>query len=224
MRKLAVLLALWLLFDVGGSCVQKKYVALTFDDGPSGKYTAALLDILSEKKVPATFFLCGYRVEQYPALTARIAQEGHEIGLHGFAHAYFSELSDASLQEELSRECCLIGETAGFPPKLVRPPGGILPALPLHPPLTDYSVILWSVDSRDWASNDSAAIVRRVVNAVSPGDIILMHDASSSSVNATAQIIDSLQQQGFTFITVSSLAAAYGVSLDAGCIYHKFGS
>ena len=64
----------------------EKLVALTFDDGPSGKFTRNLLDGLKERDVKATFLLCGYRMEQYPELTARIFNEGHEIGLHGYSH------------------------------------------------------------------------------------------------------------------------------------------
>ena len=63
-----------------------KYVALTFDDGPSGRYTRRLLDGLEERNVKATFLLCGYRIEQYPEETTRILREGHEVGCHGFTH------------------------------------------------------------------------------------------------------------------------------------------
>lgn len=224
MRKLAVLLVLFALLDVGGPRAQKKYVALTFDDGPTGRYTARLLDILSEKKVKATFFLCGYRVEQYPALTARIAQEGHEIGLHGFAHENFSQLSDDALNEELMQECLEIGEVSGFAPKLVRPPCGKLPCVENNSAFSEYAVILWSVDPLDWATDNSGQIVRRVTAAVRPGDIILMHDASDSSVDAAEELIDRLLQEGYTFLTVSALAAEYGTPLDAGCVYRRFGA
>lgn len=221
MRKLAVILAVLLLLDVGGAAPQKKYVALTFDDGPTGKYTERLLDILAAENVPATFFLCGYRVGQYPALTARLAREGHELGLHGLAHSYFSELTQSALSEELTKESFLIAEAAGVAPKLVRPPGGKLPQD--IAPLKDLSVILWSVDPLDWATDDEALIVRRILKAVRPGDIILMHDASDSSVNAAAEIIRQLKAQGYTFVTVSNLAAACGAVLEPGAVYHRFG-
>ena len=70
-----------------------KYVALTFDDGPSGRFTRALLDGLAERNVKATFFLCGYRIRQYPELAQRIAEEGHEIGCHGFSHDSMAAMS-----------------------------------------------------------------------------------------------------------------------------------
>lgn len=224
MRKLAVIMALWILLDVGGSATQKKYAALTFDDGPTGRYTARLLDILSEKDVPATFFLCGYRIEQYPELTARIAREGHEIGVHGFSHRCFSELDEQTLADELTRESLLIGDIAGYAPALVRPPCGALPEENHRSPLSDYAVILWSVDPKDWATDDRVQIVHRVVTGVRSGDIILMHDASDSSVDAAAEIIDRLKAEGYTFVTVSSLASIFGRETTGGCIYRRFGA
>lgn len=222
MRKLAAVLALLILLDVGTAVPQKKYVALTFDDGPTGKYTERLLDILAQQEVPATFFLCGYRVEQYPELTARLGREGHEIGLHGHQHAYFSELPEAALQEELAKESCLIAEATGIAPKLVRPPGGKLPQT--EAALKDYSVILWSVDPLDWATDNADLIARRILKTVRPGDVILMHDASTSSVDAAAEIIRQLKKEGYTFVTVSALAAACGTPLEPGRIYHRFGT
>ena len=99
-----------------------KYVALTFDDGPSGHYTAQLLDGLYERGVHATFLLCGYRVEQFPKLTQRIFDEGHEIGYHGFSHKDLCRLSRRDMVEELEKTRALL--PAGCNPRFLRPPGG----------------------------------------------------------------------------------------------------
>ena len=80
----------------------ERYLALTFDDGPSGRFTARLLDGLAERGVKATFFLCGYRIDQYPELTARIAAEGHEIGTHGNRHEFFTQLSAEEVCADLA--------------------------------------------------------------------------------------------------------------------------
>lgn len=221
MRKLFMLLALCMLFDVGSAAPQKKAVALTFDDGPTGKYTARLLDILEEKDVRATFFLCSYRIEQYPELVSRIARQGQEIGLHGNNHEYFSALPAQTLQSDLTQESLRIAEIAGTVSRLVRPPGGLLPEN--REALKDYAVILWSVDPEDWATDDRDLIVRRVMQNVKSGDIILMHDASTSSVEAAAELIDRLRAEGYTFLTVSELAAASGTVPECGEIYHRFG-
>lgn len=221
MRKFLVMLAFFTLLDVGGAVPQKKYVALTFDDGPTGKYTARLLDILEEKDVRATFFLCSYRIAQYPELVSRMAQQGNEIGLHGNNHEYFSDLPTQTLQSDLAQESLRIAEIAGTVSRLVRPPGGLLPEN--REALKDYAVILWSVDPKDWATDDRDLIVQRVIQNVTPGDIILMHDASTSSVEAAAELIDRLRAEGYTFLTVSELAAANGTALQSGEVYHSFG-
>ena len=80
---------------------QERYVALTFDDGPSGRYTRELLDGLAERQVSATFLLCGYRMREYPALTRRIFEEGHEIGLHGFSHDNMAKMTQKQVEKEI---------------------------------------------------------------------------------------------------------------------------
>ena len=74
-----------------------KYVALTFDDGPSGRYTRMLLDGLYDRGVKASFLLCGYRVQQYPELTQRMFDEGHEIGFHGYTHKNMKDMSSRDI-------------------------------------------------------------------------------------------------------------------------------
>ena len=101
-RMLCVLALLSLcLLPVGAEEGETKYIALTFDDGPSGRFTTALLDGLAEREVHATFFLCGYRVEQFPTLTARISAEGHEIGSHSDRHQFMNEQSAAGVCADL---------------------------------------------------------------------------------------------------------------------------
>ena len=92
MRRIcAFLCCLWLLAMPVSA--EGKYVALTFDDGPSGRYTDRLLDGLKERGAKATFLLCGYRMRDYPDLTQRIFDEGHEIGYHGFSHKNMKQMS-----------------------------------------------------------------------------------------------------------------------------------
>ena len=182
-----------------------------------------VLDILEEKGVCATFFLCGYRVEQYPELTERIAADGHEIGLHGCSHHYFTQMSQEELNRELTCECYEIAEISGQAPALLRPPGGLTAKeLPEDSLCRQFPIILWSVDPLDWATHDSATVVRRVTKNVRAGDIILMHDSSDSSAEAAGQIIDALQKRGFTFLTVSQLAQQYGATLEGGRSYSRF--
>ncbi|MDD7772063.1 MAG: polysaccharide deacetylase family protein [Firmicutes bacterium] len=223
MKKLLISLGLCLCLALPCAAADGGCIALTFDDGPTGKYTKKMLDILEEKGVCATFFLCGYRVEQYPELTERIAADGHEIGLHGCSHHYFTQMCEEELNRELTCECYEIAEISGQAPALLRPPGGLTAKeLPEDSLCRQFPIILWSVDPLDWATHDSAAVVRRVTKNVRAGDIILMHDSSDSSAEAAGQIIDALQKRGFTFLTVSQLAQQYGATLEGGRSYSRF--
>ena len=221
-----VLLVLGLLPFVGLGSVKAeegKYVAITFDDGPSGHYTAELLEGLEKRGIKATFFLCGYRVDQFPDLTRRIAEAGHEIGTHSDAHKFFSEMSPKELCKDLTASVEKLREATGQEPTLLRPPGGIYDRKILkQTTCADLPVILWSVDPDDWCCSSSSTIVKRVLNKVEDGDIILLHDMSDSSVTAALEIVDRLQEQGYTFLTVSELARQKGTTLEGGKVYYSF--
>lgn len=219
---LCILLCGALLLPTSASSAPK-YIALSFDDGPSGHYTADLLDGLAERGVHASFFLCGYRVEQFPTLTKRIAAEGHEIGTHGYAHAFFTTLSPEGVCTDLANSVAVIEEASGVRPTLLRPPGGLYDKKVLQQTdCADMPIILWSIDPDDWCCSYSDKITERVVTQAKCGDIILLHDMSDSSVNAAFKIIDRLQAQGFSFVTVSELAELSGTSLEGNQAYHQF--
>lgn len=199
----------------------EKLIALTFDDGPSGKYTRNLLDGLYERDVKATFLLCGYRMEQYPELTDRIHREGHEIGLHGYSHKSMKNMCSTDVMREIERAMSLVPEDCEI--SFLRSPGGACgPCVYAAAASFGLSVLSWSVDPRDWATHDAAAIEREVVDHVRDGDVILLHDMSDSSVEAALVIVDELQEQGFRFVTVSELAEARDVAIIAGKEYAKF--
>ena len=102
-RILAALVCLSiLLFPLPAKAEEVKYVALTFDDGPSGRFTQALLDGLEERGVKATFLLCGYRLKIYPKLAQRIFDAGHEIGLHGYTHDDMGKMTPIQIQKEIT--------------------------------------------------------------------------------------------------------------------------
>lgn len=222
MRKLCLLLCLLLVLPLGASAhEQPKYIALTFDDGPSGLHTRALLAGLAVRQAKATFFLCGYRAEQYPELTEQIWQEGHEIGIHGYSHKNMAPMSRRDIAAEISDTKALL--PGKCPVRLLRPPGGCCSdAVDQVAGAMGLAVIGWSVDPRDWATQDTAAVGRSVLDRVQDGDIILMHDTSASSVSAALNIVDILSRRGFTFVTVSELARLREVRLIPGGNYRKF--
>ena len=220
-RILAVVFACTFLALPARAAYDSKYVALTFDDGPSGKYTRALLDGLYDRGVHATFLLCGYRMADYPEITQRIFEEGHEIGLHGYSHKKMVQMSRRAIAQELMDCQPLLPE--GCQPVLFRPPGGQCSDSVLQvAQARNLAVLSWSVDPQDWATDSVAAIEKAVLQNVRDGDIVLLHDMSHSSVQAALDIVDVLLKENYEFVTVSQLARIRGQKLHGGQVYTCF--
>lgn len=223
MRKLICMCVILLLLLPARASDAPKYIALTFDDGPSGHFTTNLLEGLAQREVHATFFLCGYRVEQFPDLTAQIAAQGHEIGIHGDKHTLFSQMTAGEVCADLAQCMQKIENACGQRPTLLRPPGGLYDTQVLKQTCcNDLPIILWSVDVQDWNRSNSYNIAKDVAAKAKNGDIILMHDIKDSSVNAALRIIDMLQERGFEFVTVSELAYLSCTSMKGSTVYHQF--
>ena len=222
MRRIVCLfLCLSLLIFPSARAEDAKYVALTFDDGPSGRFTRRLLAGLEERQVQATFLLCGYRLEIYPELAKQIFEAGHEIGLHGYSHKDMAKLSRKELLREIRDTRALLPD--GCDATFLRPPGGSgTKLLEQVAAQEDLALLLWSVDPRDWAVHDASAVEAAVISQVQDGDVILLHDLSDSSVDAALSIIDRLHREGFRFVTVSQLAALRGIKMESGEIYTNF--
>lgn len=221
-RILCVLLCMVLMILPVSGEEETKYVALTFDDGPSGRFTRRLLEGLEQREVKATFFLCGYRLADYKSLAKRIYEQGHEIGLHGYSHDNLGKMTAAQIRKELKNTAALLPD--GCEATLLRPPGGASgQALGQVCREMDLAIINWSVDPRDWANHDAAVVEAAVIGQVQNGDIILLHDMCDCSVDAAFGIIDKLSAEGFQFVTVSELARIHGQSIESGKIYTRFG-
>lgn len=220
-RFAALILCLCLLSVPVRAAEGEKLVALTFDDGPSGRFTRRLLEGLAARNAKATFLLCGYRMAQYPELTERIFAEGHEIGLHGYSHDPMQSMGPGEITQEIERTMALVPK--GCKIAFLRSPGGFCgDCVKTAAAEKGLSVLSWSVDPKDWATKDAGAIERAVVRSVRDGDVILLHDMSDSSVDAALGIIDRLQAQGFRFVTVSELASARNIALLPGKTYTRF--
>ena len=201
----------------------EKYIALTFDDGPSGDLTMELLDGLAERQVKATFFVCGYRTAEFPDCLQRMANEGHEIGMHSCCHDYMQKMTKQEVLEDLTDCAQAVTECCGTAPTIFRPPGGLY-SQDLLDAAKDFgtAVILWSVDPRDWEQGSGKNVYHTVVEDAFPGAIILMHELSENSVDCALRAIDTLMAQGYCFCTVSELAEAYEQELVPGDIYKAF--
>jgi len=183
----------------------KKYVALTFDDGPHPEYTGEILKILSEKNAPATFFIVGNRAELHPTLLRRIKQANCEIGNHTYDHVDLSKICSGEFLNQMEKCNRAIYNATGEYPKIYRPPFGRISKLNEQSLSDKMSKILWTVDSSDWTERNKDKIVEKVVGSVKHKSIILMHDFYSQSVEALPEIIDALRERGYEFVTVSKL-------------------
>ena len=224
MRRIwSILLMLALLAAPVRAAENEKWVALTFDDGPSGALTERLLDGLAARDVKATFFVCGYRVAEYPEALRRIAAEGHEIGLHSEKHDYMQKMGYEAVLDDLSRCRAEVAECCGAQARLFRPPGGLYSEVLLRASADlGLSVVLWSVDPEDWDVKKAATVLPTIRKEVFPGSVILMHDLHESSVDAALTAVDELSAQGYRFCTVSELAEKTGTVLLPGVLYTAF--
>lgn len=223
MKRLCLGIVCAVLLTCGVHAAPAGYVALTFDDGPSGGNTQKLLHMLDERDVRATFFLCGYRIDAFPDLPGQLSGAGHALGVHGYSHTCFDALTPEALADELEATKSRIESLTGQTPTLLRPPCGAWDETVRDKSLSaGLSVILWSVDPEDWRCRDSREIARRVCADAANGSVILMHDLYPSSVEAAAQIIDTLHSRGYEFVTVPELAELAGCELKPGDVFSQF--
>ncbi|MBC7644809.1 MAG: polysaccharide deacetylase family protein, partial [Thermoleophilia bacterium] len=192
----------------------KKLIALTFDDGPNGAHTDAILSVLAKHKVHATFFVLGQNSARDGARLRKEAAAGHAIGNHGWDHAQLTNLSSSQVRSQLSRTSDKIEQITGKRPDTFRAPYGArnssVDAVARSLGLRD---ILWDVDTVDWRRPGSAAITNEAVSSARTGSIILMHDGGGDR-SQTAKSLDGtitrLQAKGYQFVTVPQLMAASG--------------
>lgn len=193
--------------------------AITFDDGPRNTTTGRLLEGLSIREVPATFFLVGERIAGSEELIREMAAGGHQIGVHTYDHVKVAGLSRREFELQLSRTRAQLTEILGEGDYWLRPPYGIVDSTIER--WADGPLILWSVDPEDWKDSDTDRIVAEVLDHVEDGDIILMHDIYDSSVDAALRIVDALRERGYCFVTVRQLLALRGEEPCAGKKYTR---
>jgi polysaccharide deacetylase family sporulation protein PdaB len=184
-------------------------IALTFDDGPALQYTEDILQVLRSHHVKATFFMLGRWVQQYPDLAREVVADGHAVGDHSWSHADLTQISASQAMQELTSTRDIIQQVTGVKTTLFRPPyraynRQILDlASSLH-----LSTILWSIDPHDWEMPGVGPIISTALGNAQNGAIILMHDGGgdrSQTVTALSSVIEQLQAQGFSFVTIPEM-------------------
>ncbi|RIX60522.1 polysaccharide deacetylase family protein [Paenibacillus nanensis] len=189
---------------------EQKQAALTFDDGPDAKYTTAILDILKEKGVKATFFVVGSQVEKYPDVMKRIIEEGHAVGNHTQGHKNLRELGKSGILEQMTEADEAIEDAVGFTPELFRAPyGAVSDTLTDVLEENDRRLVGWTVDTRDWAGTSIADMREMIRTKTEANGIILMHSFGGKHIRNTVEalpaVIDDLQELGFTLVTVDQI-------------------
>ncbi len=193
---------------------EKPMVAITLDDGPD-QYLNAILDILEATNSRATFYWQGVRIaEEDRAAMVRTIEQGSEIGNHSMYHPNFNKISTEEIRYEVDAANQLIQQYAGVIPTTIRPPYGASDGRVTA--VVGMPVVLWCVDPKDWSNKSKEETLIGMTTNIKDGDIILAHETNAWTVEAMAEAIPILQQQGFQVITVSEMAAAKGVSLDPG--------
>jgi peptidoglycan/xylan/chitin deacetylase (PgdA/CDA1 family) len=192
----------------------RRVVALTFDDGPNGDDTAAILDVLREEDVTATFFLVGKAAAQQPGLVQCMARDGHALGNHTWDHAHLNVRTRAGIALQLKRTDDAIYAATGTRTRLARPPFGARSFLVLDElQRLGYTCVLWSTPlAREWEYPGTAAIASRILERSGDGSIIALHDGNRGRradrgdvAEAVRTIVRGLRKRDLGFVTIPQM-------------------
>lgn len=184
-------------------------VALTFDDGPHPKNTEALVNLLSERVVPATFFVLGENVSRWPDIVRFIDKAGHELANHGWSHSSFTTLDDNEILRELRRTNDAIKTQSSQECTIYRPPYGAITneQRGLIDRELGLKLVRWNVDSLDWQKPTIDQVIARTTNFGVKTAFLLFHDFANITCEALPRILDTLLARDCTFYTASRLSS-----------------
>jgi peptidoglycan/xylan/chitin deacetylase (PgdA/CDA1 family) len=184
-------------------CMHRSCIALSFDDGPNSATTPAILDVLEQRHVAASFFLVGSHISGNEGIVRRMAASGYEIGNHTWDHRDMTKLTPEQVRQELLQTQTAIAATGAPLPTLYRPPyGSVDPNIVKEAGL---QMALWNEDPRDWQATDPVLLAQTIVDNARSGGVVDLHDIHQVTVDALPTVLDQLQAKGFTFVTVSDL-------------------
>lgn len=188
-------------------------VALSFDDGPDPEGTPAILEVLGEAGIAATFFLLAERAERFPELVSRLVGEGHDVGLHADRHVALDREPIRPLARRLIRARRRLEELSGGAVRLHRPPFGRLSWRGLQAArLAGLDVVLWSHSPRDWDPDTTPPLAERLAACLEPGALVLLHDAAGTfphqgraTAAALRRALPAIRSRGLRAVPVSAL-------------------
>jgi len=208
--------------EIFGTEMPQKTVALSFDDGPHPRYTDQVLAILTKYNLHAVFFEVGKNlgttgdnnaVTLGPIAPAsyRVLEAGNTLGNHSYSHPVLPKLDEAALDKEIDSTSTLLTYILKSPPVLFRPPyGAVNQNILTKIQAENMKTIIWNVDSEDWADPVPNSVAQRVISEVEKQHrgIILFHDIHKTGIEALPAVIDTLQADGYTFVTWNGTAFA----------------
>jgi len=189
-----------------GNLYEKK-IALTFDDGPERRPTAAVLDVLKTFQVPATFFCIGHKLNGSEELVRRIHDEGHLVGAHSFSHSdWFDFFKPNQMRREFDQTNILFEGIIQKHPRFFRPPYGVVnPMVKNALKNSGYYLIGYSNRAFDTSAKNKTAIIRRLQRNLKNGDVILLHDTVKVMPDVLKEFIPYAQEKGYSFVHLDKL-------------------
>lgn len=195
---------------------EDKKIAITFDCAWGVDYTDALLENLQANHATATFFMVEFWTEKYPEYVKKIDAAGCEIGTHSATHSYMSKQNEEEIKQELTASSEAITKITGKKVDLFRAPYGDYDDLLVETAKElGYYTIQWDVDSLDWKDLSATDIALRIVNNVTDGSIILCHNNGLHTAEALPLVLSTLQNRGYTFVTVGELIYRENYTIDS---------
>lgn len=196
----------------------RNVVALTFDDGPKPEFCQPILEMLDRYGAKATFFIVGREAQENPDLIMRMDDSGHEVANHTYSHVSVKDMPAGEALMEIQKCSQVIYDITGKQPKYFRPPGGSSSSrIAAGLRKMGLKTVYWSLNAADYIETTpgyevpedfqamAVELAKRVVDKVTPGTIILLHNGSEQTVRALPFIIIELKKKGYNFVTVSDL-------------------
>ena len=182
----------------------KKFVCITFDDGPGYSNTLKLLDAFNEYDVRASFFMLGKNALNQKDLVRKVYRYGHTIGAHSYDHKNLVKLDKNGLDYQIKHATDILENIIGDEVLFFRPPYGNYNKGILNN--YDMSFILWNNDTEDWRLKNADKVYNYLINNVHENDIVLMHDIHKTTVEGVIRAIPVLEEKGFFFVSLEEMA------------------
>ena len=194
---------------------EEKKISISFDAAWGAEDFPKIMEVLDKHNVKTTFFMTGEWVEKYPEGVKILVEKGHDLGNHSATHPDMTTLSKEKQKEQILAVHNAVKELTGYEMELFRPPYGAYNNEVIRTCYElEYYPIQWSVDSLDWKGISADEIKQRVLKNISPGSIVLFHNAAENTPEALPGIIEALLADGYTIVPVSQILLKGDYSID----------